>query len=266
MPLDLTRIRALCFDVDGTLSDTDDLWVQQFERLLLPLRLFLPDPKVRTFARWTVMGMETPGNILYHLLDRAGLDDEVAGVYNWIARIQDSRGGQPRRPHSFLLIPLMQEVLRQLQQRFPMAVVSARDRRSTAAFLEQFELSPLFQAVATSQTCSFTKPYPDPVVWAARQMNVEPHECLMIGDTTVDIRAGKAAGAQTVGVLCGFGGEKELLRAGADLVLPVTSSLLDILLPEVAAPAPSPHPTSLSQNAPSLEAGPPQQQTNLTKD
>jgi phosphoglycolate phosphatase-like HAD superfamily hydrolase len=51
----------------------------------------------------------------------------------------------------------------------------------------------------------------------------------MIGDTTVDIRAGKAAGAQTAGVLCGFGREKELIRAGADLILPGTSALLALL-------------------------------------
>lgn len=48
----------------------------------------------------------------------------------------------------------------------------------------------------------------------------------MIGDTTVDIRAAKLAGMQSVGVLCGFGREKELKRAGADVVLPST---LDIL-------------------------------------
>ena len=47
----------------------------------------------------------------------------------------------------------------------------------------------------------------------------------MIGDTTVDIRAGKAAGAQTVGVLCGFGEEGELRRVGADLILPSTADV-----------------------------------------
>ena len=33
MPLDVDRIQAICFDVDGTLSDTDDLWVSNFARL-----------------------------------------------------------------------------------------------------------------------------------------------------------------------------------------------------------------------------------------
>jgi phosphoglycolate phosphatase-like HAD superfamily hydrolase len=43
------------------------------------------------------------------------------------------------------------------------------------------------------------------------------------------MHAGKAAGAQTVGVLCGFGQEAELLHAGADLILPTTSLLADAL-------------------------------------
>ena len=60
-------------------------------------------------------------------------------------------------------------------------------------------------------------------------MGVKPEECLMIGDTTVDIRAGKSAGAQTVGVLCGFGEEPELRRFGADLILESTSQLADVL-------------------------------------
>ena len=51
----------------------------------------------------------------------------------------------------------------------------------------------------------------------------------MIGDTTVDIRAGKAAGAQTVGVLCGFGEEPELRKIGADEVIADTPKLLDLL-------------------------------------
>lgn len=52
----------------------------------------------------------------------------------------------------------------------------------------------------------------------------------MVGDTTVDIRAGKSAGAQTAGVLCGFGEERELKHFGADLILQNTPQAADILL------------------------------------
>ena len=84
--------------------------------------------------------------------------------------------------------------------------------------------------MATAQTCDHTKPYPDPILWAARQMNIPPENCLMIGDTTVDILAARAAGAQSVGVLCGFGEEDELRQAGADLILESTACLSSELL------------------------------------
>lgn len=44
-------------------------------------------------------------------------------------------------------------------------------------------------------------------------------ECLIVRDTTVEIKAGRASGGQTVGA-SGFGKENELLEAGADLILP----------------------------------------------
>src|SRR5450756_1035468 len=86
--------------------------------------------------------------------------------------------------------------------RYPLAVISARDARSTHLFLDQFELTPFFQVIVTGQTAEHTKPYPDPVLFAAQALKVPPESCLMVGDTPVDIRAGKTAGAQTVGVLC----------------------------------------------------------------
>ncbi len=39
MPLDIDRIQAICFDVDGTLSDTDDLWVTNFVTRLAFLKI-----------------------------------------------------------------------------------------------------------------------------------------------------------------------------------------------------------------------------------
>jgi N-acetyl-D-muramate 6-phosphate phosphatase len=228
MALDLTRVRAICFDVDGTLSDTDDQWVALFERRLKLLRGLFPGQDVRPFARWAIMCAETPGNLVYNLLDRANLDDEVGRLYSYIC--QRKVGRQPR---AFWLVQGMQDALRQLHEGYPLAVVSARDREGTYAFLEQFELTGFFHSVATALTCQHTKPFPDPVLWAAQQMGVAPENCLMVGDTSVDIRAGKAAGAQTVGVLCGFGQEAELRRAGADLILPHTAALIPVLFPEL---------------------------------
>lgn len=225
MALDISRIRAICFDVDGTLSDTDDQWLASFERRLVIARRLFPQGNMRPFLRWAIMCLESPGNLVYHLLDRLDLDDEVGRLYNFMARHHVGHSSS-----KFLIIDGVKDAVQTLAARYPLAVVSARDQRGTIMFLRRFDLVDHFPIIATAMTCRHTKPFPDPILWAAEQMGVNPENVLMVGDTTVDIRAGKAAGAQTVGVLCGFGQEKELLRAGADLILPSTSALAGVLM------------------------------------
>lgn len=221
MALDIRRIRALCFDVDGTLSDTDDLYVNRFCSLLRRLP-WVRDPK--RLARRLVMWAESPGNALLGLTDTIGLDDEMIHLIDWMSR------HRRRKPPHFLLVPGVEAMLRRLKGRYPMAVVSARDERETLAFLQHFDLLGYFDVVVTALSAEHTKPYPDPVILAARKLGAAPEACLMTGDTTVDIRAGRSAGAQTVGVLCGFGEEDELRRKGADLILPSTADLDKALL------------------------------------
>lgn len=228
MPLDLSRIRALCFDVDGTLSDTDDQMTDHLANWLAPIRWLFAGKDPHPFARWCVMALESPGNFVYGMLDWLGLDDRLESLKKNLPNLL-AQHGWGRRPPTFWLIPQARQTLEHLHAHYPMAVVSARDPQGTRTFLNEFELDPLFLAVAHAQTCRHTKPFPDPIRWAAHEMGVAPDQCLMIGDTSIDIRAGKAAGAQTVGVLCGFGHESELRRAGADLILPSTNDLVAVL-------------------------------------
>jgi len=223
MPLDLDRIQALCFDVDGTLNDTDDQFAEQAERLLQSLRFLLPDRDTRRAARRLVMWAEAPGNALVGLPDWLGIDDEMASLVDFVNR------RRKRRFKTFRPIPGVVEMFEKLQGKYPLSVVSARDVESTIEFLRQSGLEKYFTCVAGALTVNHTKPYPDPIFWAAEKMGVKPENCLMIGDTTVDIRAGKAAGAQTLGVLCGFGEENELRGRGADEILKTTAGLADLL-------------------------------------
>jgi HAD superfamily hydrolase (TIGR01549 family) len=219
MPIVPQKVRALCFDVDGTLSDTDDLYTEKVAKYL-PRFLFKdPGHAARRFVMWS----EAPGNALLGLADTLHLDGEMAALINWLNR---------HRRHSdkkFLLVPGVDAMLKQLHGRYPMSVVSARDEKGTMRFLEQFDLVRYFDAIITGRSAKYTKPYPDPVLLAAQKMNVPPENCLMIGDTTVDILAGKSAGAQTLGVLCGFGEEHELRQFGADEIVEDTTKLLEIL-------------------------------------
>ncbi len=225
MPLDLQRIEAICFDVDGTLSDTDDRFVQRLVRYLSPIRHIFPHRDIHKLARRLVMKTEGPGNWAYSTADRMGLDSKFVAVGDLLYRLGIGRSAQP-----FLIIPGVYEMLERLYKRYPLGIVSARGYKSTYQFLDQFSLRAFFKCVASGQTCTHTKPYPDPIEWAAVQMSVTTRACLMVGDTVVDIRCGKKSGAQTVGVLCGFGERNELEKAGADQILDNTPQLIDILV------------------------------------
>jgi phosphoglycolate phosphatase-like HAD superfamily hydrolase len=224
MTLDTSRVRALCFDVDGTLRDTDDQFVMRLARWLQPVRFLFTNNDPRPFARWAVMKTEGPGRFAYGLPDRLGVDGALARLGDWVYHLGAGRG-----PENFQLIHGIRSMLAHLQRDYPMAIITARGERTTLTFLEHSRLQPFFQCVAHAQTCWHTKPYPDQVLWAAKQMGVPPESCLMIGDTVPDIQAGKAAGAQTVGVLCGFGELEELQQAGAHLILNSTPELVHYL-------------------------------------
>jgi len=176
------------------------------------------------------MWIESPGNALLRFADTIGIDDEVAAFIDWMYR---NRANPLKK---FMLVPGVDEMLIHMKEYYPMAVVSARDEKSAMRFLDQFDLAKYFDVIVTGLSAPHTKPYPDPIFLAAQKMGVRPEECLMIGDTTVDIRAGKSAGAQTVGVLCGFGEEEELRRMGADVILSSTSELPELLTEKTLQP------------------------------
>jgi phosphoglycolate phosphatase-like HAD superfamily hydrolase len=224
MPLDISRIKALCFDVDGTLSDTDDYYANKIAAFLPPL--LFRDP-VHT-ARRLVMWIESPGNALLGFADRVGIDDEMVAFIDWMNRHRKS----PLK--KYLIVPGVEEMFKLMEGRYPMAVVSARDEKSTMRFLTQFDLCRYFEVVVTGLSAPHTKPYPDPIFLAAQKMGVQPEECVMIGDTTVDMRAGKAAGAQSIGVLCGFGEESELKQLGADLILKSTGDIAAVFAEQIS--------------------------------
>ncbi len=118
MTLDLERIHGLCFDVDGTLSDTDDLFSQKFEPFFKPFQPFLPEQDSARAARRFVMWAEAPGNALIGIPDRLGLDDKLMKLAEWINR----RRARPMK--HFLLVPGVREMLAALHPHFRMAVVS----------------------------------------------------------------------------------------------------------------------------------------------
>ncbi len=220
MAIDPNRVRAILFDFDGTLSDTDDVYVARAARWLTWLR----EPARSQTARRLVMGIEAPGNLVFSTLDRFGIDNAL----RWVtARVRPERAGSPRTLAP--PVPGVPEMLARLAPRYALAVVSARGRPLVEAFLGRHRLGPWFGSVVTVETCSRTKPSPEPLLYAARALGFRAEDCVMVGDTTVDMRAAKAARMQAIGVLCGFGEEAELRRSGADFILPGTADVTAVL-------------------------------------
>ncbi len=251
MPLDLRRISALCFDVDGTIADTDDHLVAQLAAFVGKVP-GISGRRSERVARQVVMGLETPVHGAYALLDRLGLDTPVDRLRSRLRAVK-RRGADPARernpeaidevPHD--MVPGVQEMLHKLAKLYPMCTISTGSAPRVERFLAHYGVRELFTAVVGAQTTRRMKPHPEPLLYAAEKMGVAPSGCLMVGDTTIDVRTGRAAGAQTVAVLCGFGTEGELRAAGADLVLRTTSDLLGVLDPgedplheETASPEP----------------------------
>lgn len=223
--IDLSRIQAVLFDIDGTLADTDDQAVRFAARLLAPLSIVSAQGDPKVLARRLIMAAEGPLNALINLADHFMLDEVIGPGLEVLDRIRAGpAGAQPA------LIPGVEDLLTNLSPRVPLAIVTTRGRERTRRFLADSHLDRFFGVVVTARSTRRIKPHPEPVRRAAEQLGVGPQACLIVGDTTVDIRSGRAAGAQTVGVLCGFGEREELERAGADLILSTTADLASIFL------------------------------------
>ncbi|MCA9932973.1 MAG: HAD family hydrolase [Ardenticatenaceae bacterium] len=217
----LRNVQAILFDMDGTLIDTDD---QAAARLEERLRPFLKQ-RAPQAARWLLMKAETPGNILITTLDWLRLDELLMTLTD---RLRRRRGVYPA--HEFRLVPGVEEMLLRLHGRYHLGIVTTRSRYHIQRFLEQFpRIAPLFEVTCGLQDTRFLKPHPAPVRLAAKRLGLAPEQCLMVGDTTVDVRAARRANAWSIGVLCGFGERDELERAGAHAVLGSTADLTDFL-------------------------------------
>ena len=218
--LDKDQVEAVLFDLDGTLMDTDDQAVEKLAQRLQKLRWPRPDEAARRF----VMAAETPGNALMTLVDVVGLDAPLAAFTD---RLHHWRGLRTRS--DFRLVADAEEMLAALKGRYRLAVVTTRGQRDAEAFLDQHNLRGFFDVLVTRESTWRLKPHPAPVRRAAQSLGVPVERCAMVGDTTVDVKSARRAGAWAVAVLCGFGEREELELAGAHVILKHTSHLSSLL-------------------------------------
>jgi phosphoglycolate phosphatase-like HAD superfamily hydrolase len=90
-------------------------------------------------------------------------------------------------------------------------------------------LSHYFKVIMTREDGFPQKPAPDGILECLRRMKVIPDNAIVIGDTPLDIRAGKAAGTLTIGVLSGIGTRAQLEAEAPTAIIEHISQLLLLL-------------------------------------
>ena len=214
------NVEAVLFDLDGTLMDTDDQAVEKLAYRLRRLRWPHPNQAARRF----IMASETPGNALMTVIDALGLDAPLMGFTD---RLRRWRGLRTRG--DFRIIAGAHEMLAALKDRYRLAIVTTRGLSEAQAFVDQHNLQDNFELLVTRESTWRLKPHPAPIQHAALLLGVPVERCVMVGDTTVDVKSARRAGAWAVAVKCGFGEHGELERAGAHVILEHTSHLSSLL-------------------------------------
>ncbi len=223
--------QCLLFDLDGTLVDSRADLINSVNLMLAELgRKTLPDARVLNFvgegARLLVEralkadqnghnghnghGAAAPGPDLNYDIDYAL---EVFRRHYRAHLLDQTR-----------VYPEVEQTLSRLAH-IPKAVVTNKPYDFAVALLEGIGLASYFEVVFGGDSLAERKPSPMMLIEAAQSCGAQALECLMVGDSRVDVEAGKAAGMKTCGYIPGFRGRTELVEAGVDYVIERFSEL-----------------------------------------
>jgi len=185
-------IDTFLFDLDGTLADTApglnhavNVIREQLGLKSLPLEL------TRPIAGNGAKALLMAGNDIHDNLDK--LTEELFQYYKNNLHKEIS------------LFPGMEEVLQHINKSgFQWGIVTNRLEFLTHALLEHLNLPNHPAVTVCGDTVARCKPYPDPVIHAYNFLKKLPQQCILIGDSSRDIQAGKAAGVKTVAATYGY--------------------------------------------------------------
>ncbi len=207
--------RLILFDLDGTLIDSAVDTTNALNAVIAPFNV--PPFSVQE-VRDAMGGGQTR---LAHILD----DDTIALDWpTFAARFTDAYI-ERMTVHS-TLYPGAAAILRDLSDR-KKAVVSNKRESLTVTVLDRFGILPFFETVVGGDSGAGRKPEPGPILRALEQLDVPPHDALMVGDCIYDIAAGRAAGVKTAAVTYGYG--MDGFTRGADFVIDSLPELLSVL-------------------------------------
>lgn len=126
------------------------------------------------------------------------------------------------------LLQGVNQVLVDLSKRFPLALVTLRHVKKALIEdqLKRLNLDGFFLATITALDVKRPKPAPDSLLEGAKRLGVPVEDCVIVGDSITDIRAGKAGGAKTIAVLTGLFNENTLKKEKPDLIIENITKIL----------------------------------------
>lgn len=191
----MSAVRCVLFDLDGTLVDTaPDLAhcvnLLRTELAMPALALALIRPYVSHGARGLIRGS----------FELAEHDDRFEALRTRLLDLYQDHCTRDCR-----LFSGMDEVLDTLDtQQIPWGVVTNKPARFTSPVMDTLGLARRAACVVSGDSTPYTKPRPEPLLHASRDVGVPPAQCLYVGDARRDIEAGRSAGMQTLVALFGY--------------------------------------------------------------
>ncbi len=132
------------------------------------------------------------------------------------------------------LYPGVREFLGKCRQAgYRMAINTNKFETLTQEILRRMDIQDYFQVMIGLESIKRKKPDPESVNVILERMGTPPAQALMVGDTWMDIGAGKAAGTVTCGVTYGYGKPGELEEAKPDFIVNRLEEMLDNIEPIV---------------------------------
>lgn len=190
------NIKAVIFDLDGTLLDTGRGIAKCVAATFGKMSLAVPNEEIcKTFVG---------PPLKKHFPELFETDEKTADDFVKLFREEYAKGD------IFLAerYPGMEECLATLHERFPLAVATNKREDLAVKLLKKFEMSSFFDAICGSDAAS-TMTKEQIVANAAKRLGVEPVDCLMIGDSENDAEAAERLGMPFVGVTYGYGFKSE---------------------------------------------------------
>lgn len=213
-------VRAVIFDVDGTLVDSLEAFRVVAEKVVAPYGIEV--------TRADVCEAMNSNTHFWELVLPPDQPDRQAAIErlqteasrHWPAILQAY--GHP--------LPGLRDTLRALsKQGFRLGIVTG-SRETAIVPLKEADLMDFFEIVITKNDVQGRKPDPEGLLLCARELNLAPSECVYVGDASPDIQAARAAGMLAVAVLTGAGDSSRLSAEGPDWIVASHAHLTEIFV------------------------------------